>query len=535
MDKSMVKTPTRLLARLALSLLAAAVLSPPLLAQPRPPRFAEALTYNAPRQAAPRGPLARLVRNPDRSEGMPPFALTDQTGTIQRYVEPVPGIDLAPHVGQVVTVRHDTGPTLLASQLELPPQPLVPMLGLSSSSRAGLLPMTAARHQSSRSDRRVRQAQYADEDDATVELLGDDEQVPQGDAPPIEGSASDAEVYPEGAYPSFPGGMPTEPMMVPGGMMPQGGMMHPGGMMQPMEPGPGYYYDPMYSGAPGMNPYPPGYGAPPCPHEYGMSSCPECGGCPQCGDPCCEAPQPHFAREMDYVRPFSDRQRQRTRWYAEIELNAIRAHWMEKDDNKLSEEYEFSPRFIVGFTGLGSLDGRVRYWLYDRENEFLSGDGSLRWELDVIDIEATHPFAGKRSEVVLAAGVRLARIELTHNDLEAGCDLAGLTMAADGRTPLLKFKGGRLGWAYGGRLSILGGDWGGHPDHLFVNQRVRDDNVVVHELYAGVELAHCYRDIDLRAQFAFEMQNWHSDVLADNAEHDSIGFLGPGLRLGAEF
>jgi hypothetical protein len=67
-----------------------------------------------------RRPLARLVRNPDTSDGSPAFALTDQSGTIQRYVEPVPGIDLESYVGYAVIVRHDTGRTLLASQLELP-------------------------------------------------------------------------------------------------------------------------------------------------------------------------------------------------------------------------------------------------------------------------------------------------------------------------------------------------------------------------------------------------------------------------------
>src|SRR4051812_16232673 len=44
---------------------------------------------NIPRRA----PLARLIENPDQTDGAPPFALTDQTGTIQRYVEPVPGVD----------------------------------------------------------------------------------------------------------------------------------------------------------------------------------------------------------------------------------------------------------------------------------------------------------------------------------------------------------------------------------------------------------------------------------------------------------
>src|SRR5262249_61572671 len=80
---------------------------------------------NMPRQA----PLARLVENPDQTQGAPPYALADQTGTIQRYVEPVPGVDLSTHVGQIVTVRHDTGTTLLASQLDLPPQELRQMTG----------------------------------------------------------------------------------------------------------------------------------------------------------------------------------------------------------------------------------------------------------------------------------------------------------------------------------------------------------------------------------------------------------------------
>ena len=39
-------------------------------------------------------PLARVVKNPDTSSGLPPYALTDNAGTIQRYVEPVPSVDL---------------------------------------------------------------------------------------------------------------------------------------------------------------------------------------------------------------------------------------------------------------------------------------------------------------------------------------------------------------------------------------------------------------------------------------------------------
>lgn len=69
---------------------------------------------------APRGTQAILIRNPDTTPGTPPFALADQFGKVRRLVEPTPSIDLVPHVGQRIRINHDTGSTLLASQLDLP-------------------------------------------------------------------------------------------------------------------------------------------------------------------------------------------------------------------------------------------------------------------------------------------------------------------------------------------------------------------------------------------------------------------------------
>jgi hypothetical protein len=62
----------------------------------------------------------RLVRNPDPRNGRAPFVIIDHYGGIRRYVEPTPEVDLEPYVGAQVTVRRDTGETLLASQLLLP-------------------------------------------------------------------------------------------------------------------------------------------------------------------------------------------------------------------------------------------------------------------------------------------------------------------------------------------------------------------------------------------------------------------------------
>src|SRR5262249_3004795 len=126
---------------------------------------------NEPAQSPRNGPLARLIENPDQTDGAPPYALTDQTGTIQRYVEPVPGVNLAAHVGQIVIVRHDTGPTLLASQLDLPREGLRPLIAPTQNgygASAGLAYQSPGR---SRFDGAVTPVQYIDADDNSVQLL----------------------------------------------------------------------------------------------------------------------------------------------------------------------------------------------------------------------------------------------------------------------------------------------------------------------------------------------------------------------------
>ena len=424
--------------------------------------------YQQPMNMPRRAPMARLIENPDQTDGAPPFALTDQTGTIQRYVEPVPGIELASHVGQVVTVRNDTGSTLLASQLELPPSALRPMVGNPDDRYATAAGAAGSWRRAVEPAGAVQQVQYVDNDDASVQLL------------PDEGSAME------------PSGMAA------GGMMPMDGMA-PMGQFPPYaeQVGPPPMVGPMYPPNMPMQ-YPPG-----------MMGYPTGG---------CDAPPA------------------RSRLSADVELMLLRPQIAETSVGKLSEEYQFSPRIILGLQGAGNFDGRLRYWHYDRNSDVLDADNSVRLRFDVLDIEALHHFAARKSELTLSAGLRLAGIHLTDTAFaKCSTDLIGLTLAGDGMTPLGEFPGGHFGLVYGGRLSILGGNWGGDDNSQFVNQQARNDNVLVHELYGGVELARRCGAVDIHARLLFEMQNWHSDVLAQNAGLESIGLFGPALQLGAEF
>ncbi|HEX6962562.1 MAG TPA: BBP7 family outer membrane beta-barrel protein, partial [Lacipirellula sp.] len=63
---------------------------------------------------------ARLARNPNPGDGNPTYVLIDRYGGVLRYVEQSRSVDLENYVGQTVSVRRDTGHTLLASQLDLP-------------------------------------------------------------------------------------------------------------------------------------------------------------------------------------------------------------------------------------------------------------------------------------------------------------------------------------------------------------------------------------------------------------------------------
>jgi hypothetical protein len=466
-----------------------------------------------------RGPLAQLIANPDQSDGTPPFALADQSGVIQRYVEPVPGIDLAAHVGQVVVVRHDTGPTLLASQLDLPPRPLYPMVREGGrgdyAGPTGLRPIDVARN-----DPAVMQAQYVDNDDSTVQLLPDGPAFSSGySSGPM--MMQGQPMGPGGEYPPCPNDM---------GQMTMGGpTMGSPGYMPMMQPQGGYYSNQMMGMQPcpqcgrshpmmmqGQMPMqgPVSYG----PTSYGPDNC-----CDNCCEPCADCCEPRCCKPKP------------SRFTADVELMLLRPQLSEDAFGKLSEEYQFSPRFVLGVRDIGNLDFRGRYWHYDQESKLL-GDEDIQFDFDVFDIEALHRFCWNRSHLILAGGVRLAAINLSDaQDEKSGGDFIGLTMAADGRTTLVSYCKGHLGWVYGGRISILAGDWGGEDNSDFVDHQARNDNILVHELYAGGEITHCFGAFNCHARLVFEMQNWKSDVLAQDADVDSIGFLGPGLQLGADF
>jgi hypothetical protein len=218
---------------------------------------------------------------------------------------------------------------------------------------------------------------------------------------------------------------------------------------------------------------------------------------------------------------------------AEVQLYWMRAHVMENAIGKLSEKYELSPRFILAYDDAHGAGARVRYWLYGRWTPNLGDpDEDIRFEMNVLDFEATKRFRTERADLIVAGGMRWADMEIAFDDDDVQGDMPGLTAAADLRVSLCRDC--RREWAVvgGTRWSLLGGDWEGSGGFI---DPVRDDNIVVQELYTGVEYYCTYGDYDLFARLKYEMQNWHSDAIAQASGTDSIGFLGPAFEFGLMF
>src|SRR5262249_4483631 len=151
------------------------------------------------------------------------------------------------------------------------------------------------------------------------------------------------------------------------------------------------------------------------------------------------------------------------------------------------------------------------------------GGGAIRTKLDVLDLEAVHRFEGRRSTVDLSAGIRWADLRLYDPaDARTEINAVGLTMAADGLTACHCIPDGYCAWAYGGRLSILGGDWRG--SNGFIDHTAADDNIVVTELYAGAQFGRRFNNINLHARAVYEIQNWRSDVLEQDT-NSAVGSI----------
>ena len=207
----------------------------------------------------------------------------------------------------------------------------------------------------------------------------------------------------------------------------------------------------------------------------------------------------------------------------------LRTHMMEDAAGKLSEKYEFSPRFVLGYETPCGVGARVRYWTYARTTDVLSEPGNIHFEFNVLDVEATSRFKSGRSELVVGGGFRFASIE---NEWDEEGERRHARHHRGGRSPHADLRQCGKEWAAvcGARWSVLGGDWDGSDDG-FVGLAGRQHRGAGSVRRCRVFGSHLHlRDVH---GLVFEMQNWHSDVMSQTVGRRlDQAFLGPGIHAG---
>jgi hypothetical protein len=278
-----------------------------------------------------------------------------------------------------------------------------------------------------------------------------------------------------------------------------------------------------------------GYG-----YQSGCGGCyPDCGGCYSDGGGCyseCGGCYP----DCGGCPP------SRGMFYGETQLMLLRAHVAEEVVGKLSESHTFSPRFIFGYEACSGIGARTRFWIYDEDVSILDAQGTkLGLDWNVIDVEGTARFRTDRADLIVGCGFRWADANLEVDQFSISSDMPGVTLALDGRAWICQSCTSQWSAVCGARWSVLGGDWEG--ENAGGNDvEWRDDNILVQELYGGFEYLRYYGNWNVFARLVFEAQNWRSDALGTNnigiganPQTDyslkSIGFLGPGIHVGATF
>ncbi len=222
-------------------------------------------------------------------------------------------------------------------------------------------------------------------------------------------------------------------------------------------------------------------------------------------------------------------------WYTDIDLMAMRIQSPVTGTN--FDDYSFSPRIELGYE-FNTYGVRTRYWHYDDEFK-VAPPARLGFDWNVFDLEATKRIGditlsgGLRfaDESIEAPGYNVANIDVDGSS--ADTTQFGVTFAADGNTALVGGEGWGLSAVYGGRLSLLQGDWSWNSSQNTLLKTIGE--------YQGdtQQVIECNVGLEARYGCAFtrcglEMQRWESNAIARRGWYD-LGFLGIGATVGVCF
>ncbi len=211
-------------------------------------------------------------------------------------------------------------------------------------------------------------------------------------------------------------------------------------------------------------------------------------------------------------------------------------------DSRINDDFELAPRYVFGYDD--AVGARVRYWSYDHgtlETIPLVGSISQRLDLDVIDLEATTHLRHGGSDFVFSGGARIAHIDvnnyfdtsITPTTRFEKSTMGGVTLAGEGRTNIVGDEQWGTAFVYGGRLSLLQGDWEGDDSSTLSDfeLNVQNERFIVPEAFTGVEI----RYGRAFTRLTVEMQDWQGSSSSNTLVFHKFGFTGYGVDVGWSF
>jgi len=307
--------------------------------------------------------------------------------------------------------------------------------------------------------------------------------------------------------------------------------------------------------------------------EVPWDSCDTCAG--EC---CCPAPRPYFYTGVDFViaKPhFDDDVSLIRRTTDDVTFETVQQEAFDYD-------LEFSPRVFLGYVWQSGLGARVRYWTFDHDAnsqtatpdasglETISSPFSLTGgvfvpstndptdtftaesgiDVDALDVEFTKGVHFDHWALMLAGGIRYARVDQTYqaqvrnanNQLLSdasfthGFDGVGPTISLQARRPLIFglqfFTNARIAALFGnGKSQLIAND---NPPFATQEDSSRDDLLTVGELAFGLEWSYKWYGYGFFFRGAMEGQTWQG-AGTPTSEEDDLGFFGTTFTAGLDF
>jgi hypothetical protein len=250
----------------------------------------------------------------------------------------------------------------------------------------------------------------------------------------------------------------------------------------------------------------------------------DCGCDPGCGDGCCDPGCGGLVADIELTL---------LRYFQEGGVTDFTGSPAEYD-------YEFAPRFVLGFVGSGGLGVRTRYWEIDGSATSEAGN-AVGVNAYNIDIEAFQDYClGCNTAIELSLGVRYAELwqdttVVGGPSIVTGFSGFGGTMAAEVNRAVF------IGDVYArARLSLLMGDTVIHQALVDAPPALRADDCTAAqtELALGYEICRCTDFGMVTLRTGVEWQNWANMAVAGfGAPADVMedaGFAGFVFGLGLE-